>query len=69
MSLKALRQYIKHRLQRPKQALTPTQVQQRSQAQTREQFERLMADEETRAVLEEAMSLIAKRSGDSDMDD
>jgi hypothetical protein len=69
MSLKALRQHVKHLLQGSKRPLTPAQVRLRSREQTREQFERLMADEETREVLEEAMRLIAQRSGERDADD
>jgi hypothetical protein len=75
MSPRALRRYVTQLVDGPGRALKGAVAQQRQRMspvhihEQREQFEKIMADEERRVLLAEARRLITKRTGNSEADD
>jgi hypothetical protein len=75
MSPRALRRYVTQLVDGPGRALKTAVAQQRQRRspvhihEQLEQCEKIMADEERRALLAEARRLTTKRAGDSKTDD
>jgi hypothetical protein len=75
MSPRALRRYVTQLVDGLGRTLKAAVAQQRQRMrpvhihEQLEQFEKIMADEERRALLAEARHLITKRTGDSEADD